>query len=575
MGLMRLHLAGVACSLAGALLACAPASELPPLPREKTVDEYPGITYPDQGGRAPSFASAAGPVWLVGIDGATWDLILPMVERGELPTFRRLLEVGVHAPLLSEEPMVSPALWTTIATGMPRCVHGVVNFVVKVPSRYRTVSVGPPDRLSPALWELVGAAGGRSVVIGWNGSFPAEEVPGVYVSEGLEAGAPQPGQVEPWTFADRIADGADLDIRAEDRQRIAVTEYLKRTLVGDAEKLAVLRAAVTEVPDAKLVAAYFNGVDVVEHLCWRHMDPASQRFPQDGPPLPELAGVIPAYYRFMDHVLARILSILPPTATLVVVSDHGHGPVGEVEAFHLQLEVLLERLGLMKGSAGEVFAIDELYRHDKTLWLNLEGVEEHGTVPVGAASSTAARVARRLQALRTESGEPLFAAVTNLTTRDSWQPGDPALTVRFATAALLADRVVDGDREIDFWPVRMRHSDVSGDHRLEGVLLMTGPEVRSGLGLEHSTIFQVAPTVLYLLGLPQDARMLAHAPADGGVLEAAIATPALARRPIRMVSGYPGTDRAGLLRTHDPARFPAPPTEAEQLRRLRALGYLR
>ena len=86
-------------------------------------------------------------------------------------------------------------------------------------------------------------------------------------------------------------------------------------------------------------------------------------------------------------------------------------------------------------------------------------------------------------------------------------------------------------------------------------------------------MYQVAPTVLYLLGLPQDERMLAVAPADGGVLRAAIAEHWLAGHPVTMVAGYPGTDRAGRV-WQAGAASASDPAHAEALERLRGLGYI-
>lgn len=68
-------------------------------------------------------------VVLVGIDGATWDVIRPLAAAGKLPTFARLPSEGWSAPLRSMEPMVSPALWTTIATGKTPARHGIAGFL--------------------------------------------------------------------------------------------------------------------------------------------------------------------------------------------------------------------------------------------------------------------------------------------------------------------------------------------------------------------------------------------------------------------------------------------------------------
>lgn len=456
---------------------------------------------------------------------------------------------------------------------MPRFRHGLLNFVERRPGTYRTVEAGPRNRRAPALWELVGAAGGRSAVVSWFGSFPAEEIAGHYVSKGFDPENPGPNQTWPPEL------GAELEaelrrrivMRRGDLETIGGTEFLRDTLIADARTLAAMRAlAARERHD--LLAVYIAGPDVAQHVTWGHMDPASRAFDDGPPPDRRLAQAIPGYYAFVDAALAEILELAGPDGTVVVVSDHGAGPLRAERAFHLQLEVLLGAMGLTgPDGAGPLIAIGELYRHEKRIWVNQERVEPKGVVPSAEVKDVARRTAERLRAMRTGDGDPLFAAVENRAAADDWTPGTPALVVRFADAALTAAVAVDPEvGEIDFAPVRLRHTDVSGGHRLEGIALFHGRDVRPG-PLAPASIYRIAPTVLHLLGLPQDRRMLAVQPADGGVWTEALSPDLLRDFPVRAVPAYPGTDRSKL----DAAWDAENPAEEEQLERLRGLGYVR
>ena len=334
------------------------------------------------------------------------------------------------------------------------------------------------------MWELVGAAGGRSVVVSWFGSYPAESIAGHYVSRNFDPENPRPGQVHPPTAAELLSREARVRLRGEDREPIGRSDFLLDALLDDARSLAVFETLVeSDSPDFAALGLF--GTDIVQHVTWRHMDPASQQFPEDGKPDPRLAGVIPAYYRFVDNTLGELRRLAPPGTTLVLVSDHGGGPMGVAEAFHLQLEVLLESMGLMRDGDGVAYAIGELYRHDKRIWLNVEGEEAGGSVPLDRAAEEAEKIRARLDRLRTDEGDPVFASIVNHAAEEGWRPGDPALTVRFSARALLATEVIDGERRLDFSPVRMRHADVSGAHRPEGMLLLHGPGIRPGLSLIH------------------------------------------------------------------------------------------
>ena len=116
---------------------------------------------------------------VVGIDGGTWDIILPMIDRGELPHLRRLLEEGVGGILQSELDSFSPIVWTTIATGKRPAKHGLDD----------KIHVRSTDRRVKTLWQILGEAGLRNLVANVPGTSPAEQIEGA-----LFAGFPLRGE---------------------------------------------------------------------------------------------------------------------------------------------------------------------------------------------------------------------------------------------------------------------------------------------------------------------------------------------------------------------------------------------
>ncbi len=538
---------------------------------------------PGDSSRQPAYDSLQGaipepsaPVWLIGLDGAGWNMLDPLLKAGELPNLAALIERGRSGVLRSENPTISPALWATIATGQPREVHGVVNFTERVPGSYRTVESGPLDRRSPALWDHVGAAGGRSVVVNWFGSFPAEEIDGVYLARGLDPQAAQPAQVHPEGWLDA---GPPFQASAPPGwalEAIGRTPFLRETLLDDQRSLDLLRRAVAAEP-ADLVVSYFAGVDIAQHVTWKDMDPHYVPFPDEPPRDPSLAGVIPAYYRYLDDVVGQVVALAPDDATIVVVSDHGGGPMRPEEAFHFQLEVVLSELGYTrKLGNGETdwtgttaWAISELYRERKRIWLNLAETEAQGIVPAEQAASLADEIETRLRGLRVEDG-PLFERVENHLADADWMPGMPALTVQFAEGALTATRVRDGDGGFAMDPVRLRHRDVSGGHRLDGMMVLAGPKIAPGRFTAPATLYQVAPTILHLLGLPQDARLQPPV-GQGGVFAEVLLPEWYEEHPPLVAEDYRTLPRLGRVVE---GAAEADPAEDASLARLRALGYL-
>jgi predicted AlkP superfamily phosphohydrolase/phosphomutase len=143
----------------------------------------------DEPGLPPELAAvepSGVKVLLIGIDGATFGVLEPMVAEGRLPVFARLIEAGTKARLRSESPTKSPALWTTIATGRAREDHGIEDFM----SKSRGTSGEPAlvasvDRRTLALWNLVGAFERTVLSVGWWVTWPAEPVLGQVVSDRL------------------------------------------------------------------------------------------------------------------------------------------------------------------------------------------------------------------------------------------------------------------------------------------------------------------------------------------------------------------------------------------------------
>jgi tetratricopeptide (TPR) repeat protein len=149
----------------------------------------------DAGGPDPAVAAALAKrpdlardrVFLLGLDGCDPLLVRRLADAGKLPNFKRLMEEGAFGPLHSQQPMLSPLLWTTIATGKWPTEHGVLDFMV----RSRTdpaarEAVTSRNRQVESIWDIAGRYGRNVGVVGWLASHPAEEVNGFAVSERTE-----------------------------------------------------------------------------------------------------------------------------------------------------------------------------------------------------------------------------------------------------------------------------------------------------------------------------------------------------------------------------------------------------
>jgi predicted AlkP superfamily phosphohydrolase/phosphomutase len=274
-------------------------------------------------------------VSLIGVDGATWRVLEPMLERGELPHFARLIAEGVRGPLRSQKPLESPPVWTTIATGVSRERHGVVSMQIEgelVSSRHRR---------SPALWKIVSDAGLRSAVIGWWATYPAEHIEGVIVSERalktrendirpLLATAAPDSEVEALVYpAESLGALSDLLFRevdhspdSDEKERVATTMRLEDETVAR----ALLRLRERERPFA-LEMILLRGVDPVSHFFWKFYEPSAPVYPAAERPTPEQVAAhgstVEDHYRYVDSLLGDLALDPSPRHVVMLISDHG------------------------------------------------------------------------------------------------------------------------------------------------------------------------------------------------------------------------------------------------------------
>lgn len=283
---------------------------------------------------------------LVGWDAADWQMIHPLIDAGLMPTLARLVEEGAMGNLRSLQPMLSPILWTSIATGKRAPRHGIHGFVEVAPDGASLRPVQSTSRTSKALWNILSQAGKRCHAVGWYASHPAEHVRGVCVSNQFalapaEATPEQwpvaAGSVQPEEMAARIA---DLRLHPHEveaslvQMLIPQAHRLDQSLPEVQRLLSALRLRLAECISVHSVAT-----DLLESEPWDFatvyyecIDQVGHDFmPYHPPRLPWIneqafeayREVMTGIYRFHDLMLARLLELAGPEAHVLLVSDHG------------------------------------------------------------------------------------------------------------------------------------------------------------------------------------------------------------------------------------------------------------
>ena len=277
-------------------------------------------------------------VLLIGVDAATWDLLNPLIAAGVLPTFAHLVETGYSARLMSMEPSRSPALWTTIATGKHPEQHGIEGFVVETDDGDE-VPVTTNLRRAETLWTIASRAERDVHVVGWYVTWPAEPIRGVMVSDRYtpDAGAELVGgQVA----LSRENPGVHPPELSDDFQRFLIrpTDFLShyeenfhklaKAWPVDAGRVAIAEHLMETRP-ADLTLVYLRGVDPIQHLFWKFHAPLDWIGPDevDRTSYGLNRSRIVDYYVDTDAFLASLIAHAGPRDTIVIVSDHGAGPI--------------------------------------------------------------------------------------------------------------------------------------------------------------------------------------------------------------------------------------------------------
>jgi len=120
---------------------------------------------------------------ILGLDGADWEIMTPLLSEGQLPNLGRLKVRGAWGNMKTMMPWLSPLLWTSVATGKPPEEHGIIDFLAKDAKTGQIVPVSSRWRRVKALWNMFTDAGKSSAFIAWWATWPSEPVQGFMVSD--------------------------------------------------------------------------------------------------------------------------------------------------------------------------------------------------------------------------------------------------------------------------------------------------------------------------------------------------------------------------------------------------------
>jgi len=484
-----------------------------------------------------------GKVIIIGLDGATFDLITPWVDEGKLPCLGSLMKNGVWGKLRSVIPSMSGPAWVSFMTGKNPGKHGILGFMTYADQGEEQAELISSLRVKDeTLWQVLSSHGKRVGVMNVPVTYPPQKVNGFLIS-----GFMTPPSATVFTYPEELKQSIP-DYRIGIRQgwqgedgRASIRKLKDELIVREYHDIAERRtAAAVQLmsqwnPDFFMVV--FKGTDEMQHFFWGRED------------------ILLEYYRKIDKSIDRILAHSGKDSNVVIISDHGFGPA-TTRLF--STNAWLKQAGLLKSKrdlksslirtashlawdlnrrtrlrkrlpAGRVAAVRKAVRQGLA-WkktkaygrtplgivavnINLRGREPQGIVEPGQEfEELREEVIKRLRSLKDpQTGERVMAEVYR-NNEMYWGPnlnkvpdiiGIP--NPRYYVDASLFTRSIFAD-----WSSRQR-----GQHyaQVNGILIASGPDIKPGDKIEGARLIDIAPTVLHMMGLPVPQDM------DGRVLD--------------------------------------------------------
>lgn len=281
-------------------------------------------------------------VLLIGWDAADWKIITPLLDNGQMPALKKLLENGVMGNIATLDPPLSPMLWTSIATGMTADKHGILGFAEPDSTTGKIRPVSVTSRKVKAVWNILMQEGYKTHCVGWWPGHPAEPLNGISVSNFFVEGKSKPGSetmlpeqaIHPPEMRDTLLKyridpgeitGAHLIPFVPNAARINQEEDKGlQSIASFLAKGASYHAVATwilENQDWDFLALYLNEIDVFSHTFMKFAPPKQELVSDEM--FENYSGVIDAAYRFHDMMLERLLELAGDDVTVILLSDHG------------------------------------------------------------------------------------------------------------------------------------------------------------------------------------------------------------------------------------------------------------
>ncbi len=480
-------------------------------------------------------------VLIIGWDGVDWKVLRPMLDAGELPNLSKLIDKGAYGDCLSTVPSHSWCAWPSFMTGLNPAGHAVFDILEHKPGASKRLPITYRSIKARTIFADFSDADKTSLALNIPLTFPTPKVKGKVIAGGVLPAS------RSYTYPEELQ--RELDAKAPfPVNGMSWTTYRHRpeAFLEECEQITAKRQKsfeyLLDTTDWDFGVLVYVSTDRIQHCLMEYIHPEHPKYNElkDGPVAKQVRGV----YQQLDDGLARLLERTDDDDLVIFMSDHGHQACTRT----CTMDRILQNLGYLefgKGSfafnlirwgpgrriARRLYDIFKLHgkisipaspiEWSKTraytsvvstgegVSVNLKGREPGGIVDEKDYEKVRDEVAASLSAFRDpETGD---APISKIYRKEEVLSGkflDIAPDLLLVPAPFYSLTHAKGMVEEADW--------LSGDHRLEGVVVATGPEVKAGPLSETAELIDLGPTSMAALGVPT------AVPRDGKVLKSLV-----------------------------------------------------
>ena len=486
------------------------------------------------------------------------------MAEGHLPNLKRLMQGGSSGELQSTFPPLTAAAWVSFATGVNPGKHGLFDFVFPRNGSYEVLVANPKLRDAEPMWSIASRYGKKVAIVSVPMTYPPEPVNGLMLSCFMTPNAESEYSYPRELKHELIRQGFQFETAISEKHRSGdVQKFIAEVALSTQHRVdTVLHLMRTREWD--LFSFVFQSTDLLQHELWRLLDPTHPRYSAA-----EAARYLDdwkRYYDQLDTYVGELIAAAGPDTNVIIMSDHGFGRVTHLfyvnnwllENGYMVLKPgLLHRLKRLSFRLGwtpmnvfkvltylhlawlrQGFRFGQKYGTAKHVFFSFNDIDWSRTraFSFGNFGQVYLNVKGRQQQGIVESGDA-YAQVVRDISEGLLRYVDPLTGRPFIERVMTKDEVYSGPHyadapdlialsknleyvsfgTTDFGNNRVtgRIFGMSGYHRMNGILVMSGPDVQPGQQVSGAQIVDLAPTILYALGVPAPESM------DGKVLHEA------------------------------------------------------